>query len=503
MAPFQEYLVLALVLLSVFTLFWYQPIHIDQSLKKWNRRLGSQSSNADLLQVAVPKPKHRGAKFNFSASRISAGRNATRFSTVPLTPPSPPTSSSCLLPGVDHKILLFVDYQFFTHFLNWLAHFIDVCGSPYLHRLEVICMDQLVVEKIDGDTRVHCSDNSFLLTNETFHLRHQIVWRHRMSVIVQNLQQNISLLLCDLDALWRHDPYPDMRRYIANEHNIIASRGLWPQTLSDRWGATLCMGFIFIRPTHFSMSLMQSVLKLMEETIPDDQQAINTILYRWNISWSQPYLPLLKNPYPDFGYVPFDNSNQSIALLPHDFYMRNCSQRKSRAISPLLSHKIRVQIKSVTVAHCVAAPGNSYKKFLHLQYMGMWHGGVPEPLRNETLAVIPQDVSLRRVRRVNVYNNSSNMMDHILKKLGLTVHSPLRKHLPKVGEMYNESSSMLVPTEPVASESATQALIRLHKQKQEKSNANPEGGLSLIQKIQQKHEKSRQDRKIGKLAAPK
>lgn len=454
----QTFVIPLLLFVAVVALCWMNDFFRSPSPYAYpdsaSRRLEVLSAPPILTNI-----RHRGARYNLTAMRLNmANRNfstLSRFNTIPLKPPPPPTERSCLLPAtMRHKILLFVDHQFFTHFLNWKAHYIDVCGEKHLPRLEIICMDQAVVEKVETEARMVCSPHSFLLTNETFHFKHQIVWRYRMTIIVRYLQQDVSLLLSDLDALWRNDPYPDFVRYLDQGHSIIASRGLWPQDLSDRWGAALCMGFIFIRSSPVTTKLMQDVLELMQETTPDDQKAINTILFRRNITWSQSFLPLLHNPDPDIGTVvlpktdtkeastissslllgpfsPFGSSlrpqhntitttttahdvkteSTTILLLPHNLYMRNCSHHRTRAIAPIISNRIRQRIAQVTVAHCVAAPGNAYKKFLHLQYMGMWHEGVPIPLKNETQPKIPNDSLSRKMGRARVSNSTAAVLE--------------------------------------------------------------------------------------------
>lgn len=368
--------------------------------------------------------------------RDRAARNVSRFTLAPLPRPPLPTNLSCLLSNssadaspINHKVLLFVDFPFFTLFLNWLAHFTDVCGQQRHSSLEVVCMDERVVSHIAA-RNLSCSAHSFLLSNESFHNKHLLVWGRRMDIVIHYLQRNTSILLSDLDALWRKDPYVELKQLHTQGYQLIASRGSWPQQFSAQWGATICMGFMYLRPSPFTIHLMNSTRNLMLNTTPDDQQAINTILGTWRVRWSVMPMPLLDSVKVDFGRVPWppastategaaSSSNAvglfnatggqeedylsvkgvSIALLSHSQFMRNCSRSRSRSRAPMLSNKIRKTIRDLTVAHCHVAPGNAYKKFLSLQTIGLWHTGVPLPLMNETKPVIPND----RIR--NSHNN--------------------------------------------------------------------------------------------------
>lgn len=67
-----------------------------------------------------------------------------------------------------------------------------------------------------------------------------------MDLLINYLQNGTSIILCDLDALFRADPFPALSQ-LQTKSQFIASRGLWPRNLSDRWGATLCMGFIYFK----------------------------------------------------------------------------------------------------------------------------------------------------------------------------------------------------------------------------------------------------------------
>lgn len=412
-----------------------------------HRRMLYAPKQSGLLS-SVPTVRH------YRLNHTSPVRND--MTTLPTAVHSPPSNVSCqivsssrnssMLEVVPHRILVFVDYPFHSLFLNWLAHFTDVCGERRHSSLEVVYMDERVVSHVEA-SNLSCSKHSFVLPNEAFHGRNLIVWRRRMNITHHFLQQNISVLLSDLDALWRKDPYTDFQRLYDAGHRLIASRGSWPPEQNTKWGATVCMGFILLCPSRFTLMLVNTTYSMMQNRYPDDQQAINVALDSLGIQW--PKTPLANqalSPDTDIGAVSwvqtrdheycgttcavtggsrklnFDLShyNGTVALLPHDEYMRNCSasERPSNGIElsfprfSLLSHQIRSVIANITIVHCNMAPGNAYRKFQSFKRIGMWHAGVLQPTKSE-IAFTLGNYGIYRLSRWNELTGTSTFVSRI------------------------------------------------------------------------------------------
>lgn len=211
---------------------------------------------------------------NFSRAEMRKGAYLRMFAAVPSNTKA--DNFSCLLNArqpsstgsLQHKILIFIDSKFFPLYQNWHLHYLDVCGEARLPQLELVCMDQLVSNHLTK-LNVTCSKHSLVIPSSTasgmFTVKRQAsIWVHRMEVILSYLQRGVDLILTDSDAIWRADPYIDLNRYYAKA-DIIASRGSFPATLYHTWGATICMGYIFVKATPFTVQFMESVLQDMRE----------------------------------------------------------------------------------------------------------------------------------------------------------------------------------------------------------------------------------------------
>lgn len=218
-------------------------------------------------------PPRRGFSFKKSVASIGKFFAST---TKPLPLPLTPSNASCLL--IDHKtnmtrtnhILLFIDSKFYPIYHNWHLHFLDVCGDQRLDLLEVVCMDHDVALPL-SNLGVKCSPHSFTFQNGSLHAQRQAtIWLKRLKVIVFYLQHNVDLVLSDSDAIWRSDPYLDLSYWSSAPHHaeVLAGRGTFPRSLQQVWGATVCMGFIYLRATPFTVKLMQNVLIDMQQRIP-------------------------------------------------------------------------------------------------------------------------------------------------------------------------------------------------------------------------------------------
>lgn len=258
---------------------------------------------------------------------------------------SSPQSSSH---SSEFRVVTFLDAAYFPVFKNWLLYYVNVCGLQQLQpqRLEIVCMDtpshdllrtlRLTCSPNSIDRRRHTSswstenlrptkpaarEGSFQSSKSSSTAspspKKTGLWLQRMRILHHLIiHLGYSVLLVDVDALWLQDPFPSLFPHLlggttVSEFDVVASRGRWPETISQQWGATLCMGLVFFRSNRFTHSLLNATLNTMlhamhptettppHQTLPpssvtsqdlsnmlvDDQQAINQVLCSLQMKW--------------------------------------------------------------------------------------------------------------------------------------------------------------------------------------------------------------------------
>lgn len=329
------------------------------------------------------------------------------------------------------RIVVFVDRSYLKLFKNWLLYFVSVCGTDAIDSspttLEIVCMD-LMTPKLILDMDLRCSSFSFVMNNSKSLEQHVIrakVWTNRVVAMQQILQHNkTSILVSDLDALWLHDPFPLINQHIGSSL-IIASRGLWPETVSAAWGATLCMGLMFLKSSEFTIhllgemkaQLMNSKSKTAEysdktikkskarrssslvrksvttdganqngkELLIDDQYWLNTILQAWKLQWKSVQFPLVMNGsvVVDIGKIFRLGNVHTIALLPHTNFVRHCfpfplhGNYSDRVGNFRYLHALSKQ-DEVMVLHCLGISGQAIRKNLFFVDYDLWRLGTSD-----------------------------------------------------------------------------------------------------------------------------
>lgn len=382
------------------------------------------------IRVPIPIRQYGSTQANRAPSKGPGGHESL------------PSASECHLEYAGrtrrHRILLFLDSAFFSLFQNWMAYYTDSCGNSTqaLHRLELVCMDEHV-ESMLADLRplqLACSAHSSILYQQKQKIRNKasLVWIKRLEIINQILSKGVDLILSDTDAFWLRSPYPDLIAHLTRRTSqgtspgtsqstssipdIIASRGWFPFSLSKHWGSTLCMGFIFIRSTAFSLRLFEQVLANMldkqlqmeayqhylvtnvthyqdsesgrsialnltwwgeqDNQEPDDQYSANRWLYDHQIRW-----PVMNTTYrtdAHIGRLWTNGTEHQIVLLSEDAYVRNCANNALKRIGKMrfptatAYRAIRARVMNATIAHCLIAPGQSRKKENYLVFYSLW-----------------------------------------------------------------------------------------------------------------------------------
>jgi hypothetical protein len=342
--------------------------------------------------------------------------------------------------GRSYKVAIFIDYAFFSVFLNWLV-FYDSVSPDSIHRLEIICMDGLVGKLLEN-IGMRCSPASFDLSskdsggvaslihpfvnNSTLNKREDRqhrrlnsygdalalsnrkldegilvqkgtinrrrrrkklrsverlgqIWFKRIEAL-KSLLERWDILACDTDALWLQNPFDEgsFSNSYRSQSVIISSRGWWPHDLSQKWGAALCMGFIFFRKSVFVEDLFDEMLLSMSrvtDTNPDDQIAVNRVLDAWGVKWDDSLYPMTVNysNETNVGYVVRGGESHEIVLLAHDKYRRGCiTNMKLYRSSPAAKAQYIAAAGSSTVAHCKFAKGSSTSKASLMKTFRLW-----------------------------------------------------------------------------------------------------------------------------------
>jgi hypothetical protein len=333
------------------------------------------------------------------------------------------------------KILLFVSNGMVSLFVNWLIHYDAICPNK-LHNVEVVCMDAPAHASLATTVGVKCSPNSFDLaaemgSNGTRNDRYSgqshfksmpspglsRVWMKRMQIARRYIESGTDVIMSDVDALWmRTDIFKDLSEY-ARRSDIVSSRAFWPHHIREKWGACLCMGFIYMKSGKFTSALFTSMLKYLigrdeRGEVLDDQVAVNQILDQWAIKWWNESSPTPPSALPpaqpqssqsssagslassappqiqsynlsvsnsetvDHGDVMYGNQRYTVTLLPHSQYVRQCHKTKNTDKTRMTKIKRSAEVvrsaNNAYVAHCTLRKGNGRAKETTLAEYGLW-----------------------------------------------------------------------------------------------------------------------------------
>ena len=159
--------------------------------------------------------------------------------------------------------------------LNWLGS----VPEAVLETVVVLALDADVhaVLELHGATSVLVDQST-----EGAGLRQRdFVWLARMELAQALLRDGgVDVLMSDIDAHWLNDPLPVVRRHVAMGAHIVSSRATrWPTEQAAKWGAVLCMGFVYVRSAPQSVAFIERVVDGMRVSErPDDQVTVNRVL---------------------------------------------------------------------------------------------------------------------------------------------------------------------------------------------------------------------------------
>ena len=252
-------------------------------------------------------------------------------------------------------VMVITSDRYLPVLLNWLLFFHELC--PDQSSLYFMCVDK---QAESGMRRVGLECHSFaqhgnsasqlpLTANNANKL-----WLMRARLTKTLLDQGLDVLLSDADALWLQNPFDELERHPTSD--LIASRGRFPEDVSRVYGATICMGFVYIKSNPRTRLFYSLLLEHMgRQAHPDDQRDVNQMLLMRGIAYPPPAsrpLRYLDSHQPDSGYVWWlggngggggggrrfserdigSNSTMRITLLPHRTFRRICEGERVATI---------------------------------------------------------------------------------------------------------------------------------------------------------------------------
>jgi hypothetical protein len=248
------------------------------------------------------------------------------------------------------RVVVSISASYFPVFVNWLLFFGRICPGPGLSSLYIICLDA-GAEKLVPTVGLTCSAVHHSTSSE--------MWPVRNKFAQGLLQQGHDVVLSDSDAYWIRNPYRHIEK---SQSDIVSSRGSYPFSESSKLGASLCMGFTYIRSSNHTARLWGEVVNEIATTkLPGDQRDINSLLARLGLQYPPPKPVYAASRTPDTGHFTHDNYKYSVTLLPHFTFRRTCDPKKPQDLP-----------KSVVVAHCLVHDKAGKSKLAGAEALGLW-----------------------------------------------------------------------------------------------------------------------------------
>lgn len=328
-------------------------------------------------------------------------------------------AATCQLVNADgtirpHKVLIMLGHGVLPLFYNWLHFHEKVCGgsAEAVASLELVCLDHSLHHTVRGMncSRVYSSPVSATASNSSS--RH-FIWLRRMEVVVDLLAAGFDVIVSDLDALWVQSPYPDLNERLGRS-KIISSQGNFPSQLSQLWGSTLCMGFLYAQAGDASLLQFLSLVLLhmrADENVADDQTSINLLLFDLDVRWHEPSTTAAndwrREKVGEVVVSSMDRSNEDkssfrITLLSVSRYLRYCVPAVPRSLNASIDFTVVAQaMRSVlddrlahaVVAHCWLPTSSELKPF-YLNAFSLWKASNESILWDRERAAATARISL-------------------------------------------------------------------------------------------------------------
>ena len=154
----------------------------------------------------------------------------------------------------------------------------------WFYHIENLRMTNVLVIALDEELCKELSRRGIVCHLVRWDGRLLTLWRLRVIVIRQLVDQGISVLHTDIDAVWVKNPYCEIK---FKNYDLLASQATnWPQEAIDQWGFVLCCGFFFVSASRGGRDLLALWERcVMKDT--DDQRALNRLLCKLGVDWEE------------------------------------------------------------------------------------------------------------------------------------------------------------------------------------------------------------------------
>jgi hypothetical protein len=251
-------------------------------------------------------------------------------------------------------VVVFVDEKYWPVLLNFFI-FLSALDGALPAKVGTVCLDAAVEDRLRNVGAPPCLVPS---THGSANKTLSALWAFRVRLASCLLKMGTGLIFSDADALWIRDAREYFRSGVAD---VLASRGTYPDRVRERWGQTLCMGFILFKPTVASQRLLRRMAARCSSTC-DDQNVVNLVLLQEaNLSWAGASGLVLKqlkvtDAHAAHGQGWFGTTPIRVTLLPSSDVERHCLPAPSNA----------------TVRHCLSGGKSHTRKRQTAVQLGTW-----------------------------------------------------------------------------------------------------------------------------------
>lgn len=270
-----------------------------------NKYMGKDEKTVKALDVAIK----RGLKFfGYTESHDSLNFTTLNSSTV-MTVPGDFTTFVSNLPSSELPLIYTFVTDGYTQVLdNWLLH---LKATGILNPVLVVTTSSEIASR---PTLVNIHYYLLQPRNNATQMFKSELWSWRSRILEELIQMDRDVVMMDVDALpVVDDPFSFLTLPEFTKSDIIASRGRFPYSLNALWGATACMGFLYVKSSLKTKSFLRAFSEYTL-TMGDDQVGFNHALAdNLNPVWTQGVSKSLHAA----GFV-------SVSILPFDMVPRYC-----------------------------------------------------------------------------------------------------------------------------------------------------------------------------------
>lgn len=220
------------------------------------------------------------------------------------------------------------------NYLSLLDNFCAAPGAPAREAMIVYALDYVTLERAS-----HLGIESRKLDWDGDLAS---LWTTRTRKFAQLINDGVSFIHTDLDAVWLRDP---LAHLFSGDQDMIFSQGtIWPPECHARLGFVLCCGLFAMRPGEASSKFLELMVDDLHRT-GDDQVSLNALLMTHETAWPGWLSPDYRLPFEGGKFScwskPLDGVCEALDLrvrmIPHRDAMRikDCT-----ALDPYVFHPL-------------------------------------------------------------------------------------------------------------------------------------------------------------------